>query len=335
MSRERRRWPIAVALAGAALAAALASPPGRAVLGDLREVVGVERAQPALFSLPAGGRLLVASDAGVWVAAEDGSRDASAPTARRAGRRSAASWSRLAGASSPHSSPTATSAGRSLGRRRLPALGRHGGGHEDRLPHREPPARRRRRRDRRRGRGRHASGGSHRAGLAPGPRLRARLRRHARSRHRVRAASGRCASEPVRSLTSCRSTGRRATASRRHGRRCRRLRRAGTASPSRAFAWCRRRRVRADGRRIAILRRAELFVVDTRSRTTRRVFAGAEPLDGLAWSPDGRWLLVGWPAADQWVFVRADGRRIRAVSNVSEQFRSRSFPRVEGWCCSR
>jgi hypothetical protein len=35
------------------------------------------------------------------------------------------------------------------------------------------------------------------------------------------------------------------------------------------------------------------------------------------------------------VFVRADGgtRHIRAVANVSEQFRSRAFPRVEGWCC--
>jgi hypothetical protein len=34
------------------------------------------------------------------------------------------------------------------------------------------------------------------------------------------------------------------------------------------------------------------------------------------------------------VFVRADGRRIRAVANVAGQFRSRSLPRVEGWCCS-
>jgi hypothetical protein len=42
---------------------------------------------------------------------------------------------------------------------------------------------------------------------------------------------------------------------------------------------------------------------------------------------------VGWPMADQWVFVRVGGEGIRAVSNVSEQFRSRSFPRVEGWCC--
>ena len=65
-----------------------------------------------------------------------------------------------------------------------------------------------------------------------------------------------------------------------------------------------------------------------------RLFAGAGRFSELAWSPDGRWLLVGWPTADQWVFVRADGRRIRAVSNVSGQFRSRTFPRIEGWCCA-
>jgi hypothetical protein len=34
------------------------------------------------------------------------------------------------------------------------------------------------------------------------------------------------------------------------------------------------------------------------------------------------------------VFVRADGKRIRAISNLSSQFRSAVFPRVEGWCCT-
>ena len=46
--------------------------PGRARRGS--RVVGVERAQPALFSLPSTGQLLVASDAGVWVVQEDGSK---------------------------------------------------------------------------------------------------------------------------------------------------------------------------------------------------------------------------------------------------------------------
>jgi hypothetical protein len=37
--------------------------------------------------------------------------------------------------------------------------------------------------------------------------------------------------------------------------------------------------------------------------------------------------------ADQWVFVRADGGGIRAVSNISSQFGSGAFPHVGGWCC--
>ena len=67
------RAVVVVAVAAALLAAVL-SPPGRAVLDEIRETVGIERAQPALFSLPAPGRLLVASDAGVWAVQEDGSK---------------------------------------------------------------------------------------------------------------------------------------------------------------------------------------------------------------------------------------------------------------------
>ena len=65
------------------------------------------------------------------------------------------------------------------------------------------------------------------------------------------------------------------------------------------------------------------------------VFSATGRLVQPSWTPDGRWLVVGWPTADQWVFVRADGKRIRAVSNVSEQFRSRSLPRIEGWVAGR
>ncbi|HEX4930748.1 MAG TPA: hypothetical protein VFV62_08545 [Gaiellaceae bacterium] len=52
-------------------------------------------------------------------------------------------------------------------------------------------------------------------------------------------------------------------------------------------------------------------------------------------SPDGRWQVVGWADADQLVFTRVGRpRQIRAVSNVSSQFRSRSFPTINGWCCA-
>ena len=62
--RGRRVIRPALALAAAlALIGAAISPPGRAVLDSIRETVGVEKAKPALFSLPAQGRLLVTSDA--------------------------------------------------------------------------------------------------------------------------------------------------------------------------------------------------------------------------------------------------------------------------------
>jgi len=72
--RRRSRKPVAaVALTLVALAGLL-SPPGRAVLDEIREAVGVEGSAPALFSLPTEGRLLVTSDAGSWIVDRDGSK---------------------------------------------------------------------------------------------------------------------------------------------------------------------------------------------------------------------------------------------------------------------
>ena len=63
----RRRPFLAPALAAAvllAVVAAAASPPGRAVIDDVREVIGIEGAEPAVFSLPAQGRVLLTSGSG-------------------------------------------------------------------------------------------------------------------------------------------------------------------------------------------------------------------------------------------------------------------------------
>jgi len=47
-------------------------------------------------------------------------------------------------------------------------------------------------------------------------------------------------------------------------------------------------------------------------------------------SPDGRWLLLTWPQADQWLFVRTAGRhRVTAVANIAEQLGG-GFA-VDGW----
>jgi hypothetical protein len=81
----------------------------------------------------------------------------------------------------------------------------------------------------------------------------------------------------------------------------------------------------------------EVLNLDLPHPVPRRVLAGTG-LRQAAWSPDGRWLLVSWPAADQWVFVRVIGApRIEAVSRIAQQFSAgtkRGFPQLAGWCCT-
>jgi hypothetical protein len=76
------------AVLATAVIAAVFSPPGRAVFERVREAVGVEHADPALFSLPAPGRLLVVSaeGGGIWLAEADGYK-------RKLGTYADAEWS--------------------------------------------------------------------------------------------------------------------------------------------------------------------------------------------------------------------------------------------------
>jgi len=329
----------AIAIALAALAAALATPPGRAVIDEIREAVGIERAQRALFSLPSHGRLLVSSDAGVWVVEEDGSK-------RLLGNYREASWSPFGrfvvaasenelaalepdgdvrwtlarpGVRSPRWAGTETDtriaylSGRNL---RLVA----GDGSEDRLLQQRvaavPPAWR------------------------PGPDLELAFTDPKGRVVLVEADTGRVLWRSNRDgqvvELEWSSNGRRLVA-----------RRARATDDVAVYTWkgalytgfrVTRGTVTAAAARPGSKARAVAIHTSGRSRlfvtgVPRTLLSGPGVLEDLTWSPDGRWLAVGWPAADQWVFVRADGKRIRAVSNVSDQFRSRSFPRVEGWCC--
>src|SRR5262249_35426294 len=73
--RPGLRLLVAVAIPALGVAAvAAASPPGHAVFEKVREVVGVQHAEPALFSLPSPGRLLVVSNGhgGVWLVRSNG-----------------------------------------------------------------------------------------------------------------------------------------------------------------------------------------------------------------------------------------------------------------------
>ena len=69
-------------------------------------------------------------------------------------------------------------------------------------------------------------------------------------------------------------------------------------------------------------------------KSGRVVFRGTGTFDGLGFSPDGRWLLVSWRTANQWVFLQVGNpRRIVGVSRISSQFGG--FPQLNGWCCAR
>ena len=67
----------------------------------------------------------------------------------------------------------------------------------------------------------------------------------------------------------------------------------------------------------------------------RVVFSGAGTFAGLAWSPDGRWLLVDYRSADQWLFIRSAGVQRIAVRNIGNTFDSgpEHYATLAGWCC--
>jgi hypothetical protein len=284
-ARKRKVWrPVVVLAAVAVGAGVVASPPGQAVLDSIREAVGIERAQPALFSLPTPGRVLVESDDGVWVVQADGSK-------RRLGDWREASWSPFGrfvvvaranelAAVEPNGDVHWSLARPSV---RFP---RWAG---DRIDTRIA----------------YLSGRSLRivAGDGTGDRL---LRRNI-----ALVAPAWLPGDGFRLAYTDRG-GRTVVVNAETGRVVRT-----TAAPA------------PDA---AIRQRGAASEVVAGGRV---VFRGTGEFRDVARSPDGRWLLVTWPTADQWVFVRTDGRRkIEAVSGITRQFGGGSFPRIAGWCCA-
>jgi hypothetical protein len=272
----RRSWkPLAAVAIALVVVAGLLSPPGRAVLDDIRQAVGVEKAQPALFSLPTQGRLLVTADSGAGVVEEDGSK-------RLLGSYREASWSpfgRFVVASRANELVALTPGGdvRWSLARPIVRFPRWGGTRTDtRIAY--------------------LSGGELRVVGGDGKGDRVLDARAAASAPRWQPGS-----RHVLAYT----------------------RRDGTV-----------RVVDADtGQVLAREEPHDASQEDDQAAVRRLLGDGdfAEPVR----SPDGRWLAVGWPGADQLVFLRVAGRQqIRAVSNVSSQFRSRSFPTISGWCCA-
>jgi dipeptidyl aminopeptidase/acylaminoacyl peptidase len=85
---------------------------------------------------------------------------------------------------------------------------------------------------------------------------------------------------------------------------------------------------------------SEVLLISPAGGPQRLLFTAPGRLSDLEWSPGGSHLLIGWPDADQWLFVPSAGSsRVRAVGGISAEFdpggstASSLFPQVEGWCC--
>jgi hypothetical protein len=327
--------PLLVACTLAAVVAAALSPPGRAVIESVREAIGVEGAQPALFSLPTGGQVLAVSPGTTWVVQADGS-------SRLLGPYRDAAWSpfgRFVAATTRLQLAALEPDGVKRWSLARPDVSRAtwGGTRTDtRIAYLS-------------GTELHVVAGDGRGDVAliDAP----SLRRSPLAWKPGRADALAYVVDDVLRVVSTRARGEELWSVR-------------VPPPLVSLDWS------DDGTRLLALSRRQLAVFapgrassrvslprgtvgvaaafEPRSRSiatvvysprlnrsdvrlgARVLFSGTGRFTGLAWSPDAAWLLVPWRDADQWVFVSTDGsRRIRAVSRVSAQFDG--FPRAEGW----
>jgi len=306
----RRGLVVACAAVVVGVLAAALSPPGRAVVDAVRRSIGIEHAAPALFRLPAPGRLLVSGQGGAWVVSADGSK-------RRLGDYRSAAWSPhgLFVVAATRDAVAAVEPGTgdvhwSLARPRI-AWPRWGGSRVDTRVAYLTAGRL------------HVVGGNGVgdrdlgvvAPVAPAWRPGDRLQLAYVTRgDRVRldgAWSSRRYASP-RTLVWARD-GRRlllVTARRlvlldpRDGR-----------AQSIALAGVRAAAFSRDGR-LALVRRNAVLLLD--GERIRTLVSAPGALAGLAWSPDGRWLVTSLPGADQWLFVGGGGR-VLAVSHIARQ----------------
>ena len=283
--REPVAWPRRHAkplLAGALVAAAVAavlSPPGRSVVHSIRKAVGVEHAQPGLFSLPAPGELLVTSRSGAWLVHDDGSK-------------------------------------RLLGRYRDVAFSPHGlfiaATRANQLVALDPK-------------------GNVRWTLSrPSPRFpawtgtRTDTRIAYLSDGKLHVVAGDGTGDQTIGPASLYPP----SWVKGHDRVVMYVHGGGAAfydlttrrSHSGNYLLVRDPRVR---------RRAGQSEVLSHDRV---VFRGTGVFDQVVPSPDGRWLLISWPTANQWVFLRLQPRKIVGVARITQQFGRDT--RIDGWCCA-
>jgi dipeptidyl aminopeptidase/acylaminoacyl peptidase len=342
--RRRAKWPLLVTAAGAAVVAAALSPPGLAVLDSIRDAVRGEASRDELVGLPAPGRLLVNAPAGTWVVQQDGSK-------RFLGGYADASWSPhglyLAAARSntlvamepngrvhwklarpaPVGAPTWSDATPPccriayLAGHALRVVNGDGTGDRELTPN---------------------AVGAGLAAFAWRPWTHQLAYRNARDELQLvdvdrgttlwqRPTPGverlEWSDDGSRLLVSTR----RPLVLDRRGRTIAVLPR-GVGLPA-AFV--------PHSHALALVQSAAgrssvLLFSGPRYEHRRAVFSGPGALGGLAWSPNGRRLLVDWRSADQWLFIpTTPGRRVVTVARVGGIFDSgpEHYATIGGWCC--
>ena len=340
--RKRARWPIVAVAAAAVVVAAALSPPGVAVLDSIRDAVrGEPNAKPALFSLPTG-RLLVDSEQGVWVVERDGSKRL------LAGYRDA-SWSPnglFLAAISGHEVRALETNGDvhwSIGRPQLRFPRWSDAGHRDeRVAYLSGRTLRVVGGD---GRGDHLVGAA--APVPPAWRPRTHVVAYVDRLGRVIVAEA----DTRRTLWVARAQQRPRELE--WSANARFLLARGAHSIT-VFGVDGRSRLEPLGpgaapvadAAFATSASAVAFVQEADNRSflwvyprlrpdrtaARRVFAGAGVFDRVLWSPNDRWLLLSWPSADQWLFLRSAAvRKIQPVSGIAAAFGPGAVP--ADWCC--
>jgi len=83
-----------------------------------------------------------------------------------------------------------------------------------------------------------------------------------------------------------------------------------------------------------------LFQAETTPGEPRFLYSAPGDFGTLAISQNGQWLLVGWINANQWLFLRLTSAKVESVSNIVEQFGGspsapleKAFPSSVSWCC--
>jgi hypothetical protein len=323
------RYPVAhryrrLALVAAAGVAALAiglSPAG-AKVGDLVEdVIGEEDARPALRSLPAAGELLVESDSGPWIVREDGSK-------RLLGDYEQATWS-------PRGLFVAVTDGRELiavdplGEVRWTITAPRPVSDPSWAPSGYRIA--------------YRSGDDLRvvAGDGTGDELIARGVAPVTPAWRPVGDSKLASAQGGHVLTYVEGDRDIRTVDLDAGERLETTPRDLELLSTPPSGGSGKRAISPDGRSFATLRyvghRDELVLQRDGRSEEEVLFSSRGVLTGPTWSPDSRWLLVGWPEADQWLFIRARRPgRVVAFDRISEQFDpgdtgDAGFPKVAGW----